>query len=87
MKTSFPTIDLSATGKNITRLRIERGLTVKEMQEWFHFEEPRAIYKWQSGQCLPNIDNLFALSRLFNVPIEDILISSLEEQRSQDPFL
>ena len=28
----FPVIDLAATGDNIRRLRIERGLTVKDVQ-------------------------------------------------------
>ena len=44
MKT-YPVIDLVATGNNIRRLRMERGLTVRELQSYFGFEEPRAIYK------------------------------------------
>lgn len=32
---------------------------------FFGFSESRSIYKWQSGQCLPSIDNLYALSVLF----------------------
>ena len=59
-QTFFPTIDLEATGKNIIRLRKQKGLTVKDLQNWFGFEEPRAIYKWQTGQSLPSIDNLYA---------------------------
>ena len=71
---SFPVIDAVATGENIRRLRIANGLSVQDLQHWFNFQEPRAIYKWQSGQSLPSIDNLFALSRLFNVPMNSILI-------------
>lgn len=59
----FPVIDLEATGKNILRLRQAKGLTVRDMQGYFRFEEPRAIYKWQSGQSLPTVDNLLALSQ------------------------
>ena len=29
---TFPVIDLVATGNNIRRLRMERGLTVRELQ-------------------------------------------------------
>ena len=36
----FPVIDLAATGNNIRRLRIERGLTVGDIQSYFGFEEP-----------------------------------------------
>lgn len=71
----FPVIDLEATGKNILRLRREKGLTVRDIQGFFHFDEPRAIYKWQSGQSLPSVDNLFALSRLLDVSMDEILVS------------
>ena len=73
---AFPVIDPVATGKNIVRLRKERGMTVKDLQDWFGFEEPRAIYKWQHGETLPSVDNLYALSALLEVPIEEILVGS-----------
>ena len=41
----FPTIDLRATGENIIRLRKANGFTVRELQHYFGFEEPQAIYK------------------------------------------
>lgn len=70
----FPLIDPAATGRNILRLRRERGLSVRDLQEWFDFGEPRAIYKWQSGQTLPTIDNLYALSVLLAVPMDSIIV-------------
>ena len=70
----FPVIDLAATGDNIRRLRVERGLTVRDLQSYFGFEEPRAIYKWQKGESLPTVDNLYALGSLFEVPMDEILI-------------
>ena len=45
----FPVIDPIATGKNIIRLRVERGMSVRDLQAYFGFEEPQAIYKWQQG--------------------------------------
>ena len=47
---AYPVIDLVATGNNIRRLRLERGMTVRDLQSYFGFEEPRAIYKWQKVQ-------------------------------------
>ena len=70
----FPVIDLVATGDNIRRLRLERGLTVRDLQSYFGFEEPRAIYKWQRGESLPTVDNLYALGNLFEVPMDQILV-------------
>lgn len=74
--TAFPTIDLKATGKRISTLRLEKGYSVRDLQDFFGFEQPQAIYKWQWGQSLPSVDNLFALSRLFNTSIDDILVES-----------
>ena len=72
----FPVIDLPATGANIRRLRQTRGLSVRDLQQFFGFEEPQAIYKWQRGQSLPTVDNLYALSALLGVPMNDILVSA-----------
>jgi len=73
---AFPTIDLKATGENIIRLRKACGLTVRELQRFFGFEEPQAIYKWQQGKCLPSVDNLFALSSLLGVSMNEILVQT-----------
>jgi hypothetical protein len=70
----FPVIDMAATGENIVRLRKNRGLTVRDLQNWFGFEEPQAIYKWQKGKSLPTVDNLYALGMLLDVPMEEILV-------------
>ena len=71
---SFPVIDPVATGENIRRLRLQKGLSVRDVQEFFGFEEPQAIYKWQWGKCLPSVDNLYALGALLGVPMEAILV-------------
>lgn len=81
----FPTIDLPATGKNIQQLRLAKGYSIRDLQRYFGFEEPQAIYKWQRGECLPSVDNLFALSVLLEVPVNDILIPTVKKQRNEKP--
>ena len=70
----IPVIDMTATGINITRLRVNAGLTVKDLQDIFGFSTPQAIYKWQRGMALPTVDNLVVLAAVFGVKIDDILI-------------
>ncbi len=70
----IPVIDMTATGMNITRMRINAGLTVKDVQNVFGFSTPQAIYKWQRGAALPTVDNLIVLAAIFGVTIDDILI-------------
>jgi len=71
---SYPVIDMIATGKNIVHLRQAQGLSVAEVQEYFGFDAPQAIYKWQQGKSLPSTDNLVALSHLLEVSLEDLLV-------------
>ena len=72
----FPVIDMVRTGQNIRNLRIAAGLSVRDVQEAFGFATPQAIYKWQHGDSLPTVDNLVALSVIFDVPIDSILAVS-----------
>lgn len=71
---TIPTIDMIKTGENITRLRENCGLSVKELQNIFGFTTPQAIYKWQHGTALPLVDNLVVLAAIFNVTVDDILV-------------
>ena len=76
---SFPVIDLQRTGRSIEARRKEAGLSVRQLQDYFGFEYPQAIYKWQHGECLPTVDNLLALSRLLRVSMEDLLVYEDQE--------
>ena len=70
------TIDLVATGRNIKRLRLEAGLSVRDLQEKLGFASPQAIYKWQSGLTAPTVDNLVILADAFDVEVDDIIVRS-----------
>lgn len=70
----FPRINMEATGRRIRALREERGLTVRDLQAMLGFEQPQAVYRWQRGECLPTVDHLLILSRIFGLPMQDILI-------------
>lgn len=80
MKKSFPVIDLVATGRNIQRLWELNGLTVADLQAYFGFEAPQAIYRWQSGKTIPSTDNLLALGYLLDVPMEKILVQRIVKE-------
>ena len=73
---NIPTVDLAQTGANIVNLRKAAGLSVHDLQEVFGFNSPQAIYKWQNGAALPTVDNLIVLAALFDVLIDDILVTT-----------
>lgn len=71
---TWPVIDMAATGRNITRLRKNAGITVKDLQSIFGFSTPQAIYKWQRGTAMPTLDNLVVLAAVFGVTVNDVLV-------------
>lgn len=74
MSQKIPVIDMAGTGKRISELRTAAGVSVKDLQDYFGFATPQAIYKWQHGTAMPTIDNFVGLSMLFGVSINDILV-------------
>ena len=77
---NLPTIDMIRTGQNITRLRKQAGLSVRDLQDIFGFATPQAIYKWQQGVALPTIDNLVVLAAVLQVRMDDILVTDTAAQ-------
>ncbi len=77
---NLPTIDMTATGQNINRLRKQADLSVRDLQDIFGFATPQAIYKWQQGVALPTIDNLVVLAAVLQVRVDDILVTDTAAQ-------
>lgn len=71
---NIPIINLTATGENINRMRLEAGLAVKDIQAACGFSTPQAVYKWLYGCRLPTLDNLVILASLLDTSIDDILV-------------
>jgi transcriptional regulator with XRE-family HTH domain len=69
-----PVIDLTATGRNIKRLRQSAGISVRDLQMVLGFTNPQAIYKWQNGDCMPSIDNLVILAAVLGVTIDELIV-------------
>ena len=75
MEPMYLSIQQKETGKQIKKLLMENGYTVKDVQNAMGFENPQAIYKWQNGTALPTVDNLIALAALLHVRMDDIIIT------------
>lgn len=70
----MPIVDVAATGQNIKRMMQAQGMSVRDLQRVFGFTTGQAIYKWFQGKCLPTIDNMVILAKIFHVKVDDILI-------------
>ena len=83
----YPVLDIKATGERIKELRKSCNLRVEDVAEFMGFESVQAVYKWQRGESLPTVDNLYALSRLFGTTVDEILAEKEEittEQKERE---
>lgn len=75
---AMPTINMTATGMNITRLRKNARLSVRDLADIFGFATPQAVYKWQNGVAMPTLDNLVVLAAIFNVTMDQIIVVDID---------
>ena len=69
----FPVINLRETGVNLHRIMDKRGITPKDIKEFLNLGSIQTVYNWCNGLNMPTIDNLYALSQLLEVPIDEII--------------
>ena len=72
---TMPRINTAATGRNIRQLRRDRGLSIQDVQNALLVNR-QTVFKWQRGDTLPTLDNLVILAELFNVKLDDIVVTA-----------
>ena len=70
----IPVIDKEKTGNQIRRIMDLHGLSVQDLKTYLSLGCVQSVYHWLDGQSLPTLDNLYALSELFQVPM-NVLVS------------
>ena len=71
-----PAINMKATGSRLRRMMGRKGLSVKDIQEYLGLSCVQSVYRWMNGCSMPSIDNLYALSELLGVPMDDIIVGN-----------
>lgn len=51
----------------------KRDLAVKDVQHYLGLGSVQSVYHWLNGVSLPSVDHLYALSQLFQVPVDEML--------------
>lgn len=64
----FPTINKKETGVNLRRIMDMRGVKPKDIQEYLGFGCVQSVYRWLDGVSMPTVDNLYAISKMLQVP-------------------
>ncbi|WP_044917217.1 helix-turn-helix domain-containing protein [Butyrivibrio sp. WCE2006] len=79
MKNDFSNIedvmaaDMSATTKRVSNLISESGMSDKELGELMGLTT-QTINKWRHGNGLPDTENLFMLSRILGIQMDDFFV-------------
>ena len=68
---SIKKLDEKIVSRNVRRMINESSLTMEDIANLLDVT-PRLLYYWQNGKRVPNIQNLYGLSQLFNVSIETL---------------
>lgn len=69
----YPIVDSKKTGQKIKQLMLENDLTPKDIQEYLSLACIQTIYRWLNSTTIPSVDNLYALSALFHVSMDEII--------------
>ena len=67
-------LDIVLTGQKIHSAIIDSGYSVRQIQEMLNLSCPQPIYRWINGCTLPSTDNLYRLSKILCVHMEELLV-------------
>ena len=67
-------LDIVATGHKIKLLMEEREIAIKDLSKVMNVSF-QAVYRWQKGETLPTISNMFILGQLLQVDVDDMLVA------------
>lgn len=73
-----PKINRKETGINLRRIMDRRGLSVKDIQQYLGLDSVQSIYHWLNGLSMPTLDNLYSLSALFQVTLDELVCGNRE---------
>lgn len=79
-KSLYISLDVKLTGQRIRTVMIEHGYTVGQIQDILNLACPQSVYRWIHGYTLPSVDNLYRLSKLFCVHMEDLLVDGAADE-------
>ena len=65
-------IDNKTVGSAIAALRQAKGFTQQQLAAALDVSH-QAVSKWETGQAIPDVETLMALSRLFGVTVDQLL--------------
>lgn len=79
----IPVINKKETGLKLRKIMDEKGFSVKDIQQYLELGSVQSVYHWLNGISMPTIDNLYALSELFQIPIDEMICGNRKKSVRQ----
>jgi len=67
-------LDTVATGYKIKSLMDERNVSIRDVSDFMKVSF-QAVYRWQKGETLPTISNMYILGQLLGTDVDDMLVA------------
>lgn len=75
MTKDYVVIDAEATGQRLKKALKDKGYSVREIQNKLDLYCPQSVYRWLQGKTLPSLTNLYMLSQILQVSMEELLVT------------
>lgn len=82
MRNKRPEYDMKEIGRRLKYCREKRDLTVEAVRQYLCLSSVQAIYKWESGGTFPTLDNFMALSELYGVNPQSLMVKKAEYRKT-----
>ncbi len=69
----YPQINKSETGIKLRKMMDVKGVSATDVQKYLGLGCVQSVYRWFSGVSMPTVDNLYALSKLLGVSVDELL--------------
>ena len=66
-------------GKNIREVRLEKGFSQEELANRLNVSR-QTISKWEVGESTPDMENLVAISELFEISLDELVLNKVPEE-------
>jgi transcriptional regulator with XRE-family HTH domain len=64
---------MNSFAKVLKELREEKGLTQTQLAEKLGYKGAVTIAKWELGQRTPELENLIAIAKFFNISLDELV--------------
>ena len=82
-KEQYPTIDMERFGANLREICDAKNVTANDLKDYLNLGSIQAVYMWFCGKRLPNLDNMYAISRYLGVSMDDLISSERQKEATR----